>query len=260
MPKPFDRTKPNSQSYISHSIEELIPIVDLQDQGKKTSWLSLYWAVVITLCLFASIFWLGETFRVDEGTRGDRAAISWTEAAFLKVPLGISEKTAITTYGQPTSREVYPNTETLILLYDQEETETGENQRVELSFSTEGGKSALHVKRAYGLPTTAVSDLASPNQVHLFTPEEVLALSVGDGETGKGGVSLADVLSQYGQPTQVDSLLQEQGPSLFNNEEGLQKHLTLFYNQPEGSSYQQVQLSFEARNEGNYHLRGKAVQ
>lgn len=181
----------------------------------------------------------------------------WTEEEFIALELGTTEAEVIAAHGAAPIREDYPSNQFFMLVYEVQDSVTFKTQQVKLSFSTEEGPAKLVNKYAYDLETSLVRPLGNAVQAWAFNDDDLKELRVGDSETGEGGLSLTEVLTIYGQPTDALSSLYEQAPSFYNDKSGLERSLSLSYRQPEGAPYHWVSLTFRARGNGEFYLSGK---
>lgn len=180
------------------------------------------------------------------------SSFRWTEEDVIKLDLGISEDEVVAIYGPAHERQVYDTTDTIILTYQFDDPVQFKKKLVTLSFSGN-----LVSKFSYALETAVVKPLDDARQVHVFTVDEVNNLRVGNSNTGQGGISLTELLSQYGQPTEVTSSLYEEASSIYSRKNGLEKTLVLTYQQPQAAPYQWVNLTFRALGQTEFHLSAK---
>lgn len=259
--------KKDTQKMIErHDLSPLIRDLEILEQGSgetpETGTMPRYWFFLVCLGLVIGLFCFSqlslETIQeqLTKSVKQDLSpSFNWTEKAFVDLDMEMIEDEVVAIYGPAQEREVYPETDSVILTYQFNDPISVTPKSVKLTFSGQ-----LVAKFSYGLETDVVSPLQDPSRVHLFTEAEVDALWVGDRSTGQGGVSLTEVLDHYGQPTEVVSSLYEQVPSAYSSKSGLERTLFLSYRQPEEAYHDWVNLTFRAMGQGELYLAAKETE
>lgn len=246
----------------SHNLKTLVE--DLEAVGPRSSWPygSLVALVMVMLALVWGWYLLAANHK--ENLRApyqeDYAQVrpfDWTEEDFIALELGTTEAEVIAAHGAAHKGEDYPSKQSFQRQYEVQNPVTFELQVVSLTFSTADGQVKLVSKYAYGFDTPLVSPLGDSVRARTFTDDDLKALRVGDGETGEGGVSLTEVLANYGQPTEAYSSLYQEAPNSYKSYNGLERTLSLSYWQPEEAPYDWVSLRFQAMADGEFYLSSK---
>lgn len=181
----------------------------------------------------------------------------WTEEDFIALELGTTEAEIIAAHGAAPKGQDYPSKQSFVRDYENQYSATFESQEVSLTFSTEDGQAKLVKKYFFGLEPPLVSPLGEDVRVTVFDKGNFKKLRVGDSKTGEGGLSLTEVLTTDGQPSEASYALYEKDPSLYKEESGLKRSLTLDYWQPKEADYYLVSLNFIAMEEGKFYLANK---
>lgn len=262
MSKRVKQPKKATTSTSSHNLNSLVQELEAVEPSPNWPYATVVGLLAVLIALVWGWYLLAanhrENSRLADQVRQEQPRLfSWTEEDFIALELGMTEEEVLDAYGPAHKREDYPSSQSFVLIYEVQDSVTFKIQQVSLSFSTEDVPSKLVSKFAYDLKNSLVSPLGQGVYARAFNDDDIKELRVGDSETGEGGLSLTEVLTLYGQPTEVVSSLSEQAPSIYSSKSGLERTLFLSYRQPEEAPYDWVSLTFRAKENGDFYLSSK---